>query len=128
MPVTIGPREIVWVVVGIVGIILHGILAGKNVVDRKIAFKHHAPLPDIHSANVNIRRQIGYALAQLCTVIVGAAAMTIEEPVIRTTASNIIGLVIVTQEVILIINAILDTRDREKLLALVGGRRATDNN
>lgn len=112
---------------GILGIVLHSILAGKSQIDKRIARRHHAPITDILSANINIRRQIGYALAQLCTVLVGAAAMTIAEPLVRTTASNIIGLAIVSQEVILILNAIMDTTDRNKLLALIGGRRSGDN-
>lgn len=99
---------------GLIGILLHSGLAGRCYTDRKIAIRHRAPSADVFVATVNMRRQIIYACAQLCSVLLGVVSMTIpESSTATTTASIIASFTIIAEEVLLIVNALWDNQARQ---------------
>lgn len=112
-----------------IGVLLHSFLGIQRAIDKWTAIKYKAPNYTIFLANSNVRRQFIYGLAQVGMVILGVAAMTIEEPMPgpSNVARGIVSTVILAVEVLLIINALWDNIDRARLLAMIGGRRATDN-
>lgn len=79
-------------------------------------------------AKANIRRQVIYMIAQLCAVLLGINALFAPpNPIALSIVPIIGGLLIIGWEVLLIVNALYDHFDRNKLLAYIGGRRQDDD-
>lgn len=128
MTQTASPLEIVWTLIGIIGLITHSILVWRCIVDLSIVDDNHINGAAKMIALANIRRQVIYAIAQVCAVFLGVNAMLAPPNLSAAQDVPIIGAtLIIGWEVLLIINALNDHYDRNKLLAYMGGRRKSDS-
>ena len=118
---TISLLELIWVIIGSVGVFMHSTMLANCLIDRRIATRHHANEAELLAASTAVRQQASYDWIQFLMVLLGAMAMVLPNPTpAPTTTQAIVGsLIFIIVEVSLIINGLLDYRDRVKLGQLV---------
>lgn len=118
---TASPIEIIWTLIGIAGVMIHSKLAWDRWIDLHMTAKHESAVGLTWIAWANLRRQIIYGCTQLCTVVLGVAAMILPDPpsapvtFITVLASGSI----IVEELLLIVNALWDTYDQGRLISML---------
>lgn len=110
--------EVVWTAVGMVGMILHAVMAMIAAGDLQHWLADGGDDRGRIAGGGNIRREILSAAVQLCFVQVGVAAM-LTPPNPNVSAYSGAGLGIIVAELLLITNSLADHRTRHALLAYV---------
>jgi hypothetical protein len=128
---TISLPEIIWTLVGFIGVGVHVGLAVIRYIDLKVAEKYKADTVRVRLlANSNVRRQILYAVAQLGMASIGIVSMTIP-PIDKeyNTTDTIGSILFITIEAVLLINGIWDYYDNNRMNNTTEGtlRSVADN-
>ncbi len=117
---TITWGEVIWTLVGILGVVIHSALTKFYLKDFRSAIARGRAPAEVLVSKSNIRRQVVYTTTQLFVVLLGVSAMTEPLPAVEYTKATILGsLFIIAWEVLLIGNAVMDYFDRATLLTYI---------
>lgn len=125
---TISLVELLWVLIGAVGLGAHISLLLKGIGDKRIAYVHHVAPYIMRVANTAIRRQSVYAGVQLVMIFLGVNSMRLPPNDAATSVTAwVSGALIIMGEILLIVNGLWDNHDANELMNEIGGRRVNDD-